>query len=118
MPPPEPRDVALLQDMLDAARTAIQYCRGRTRQDLDSDQMLADALARRIAIVGEAARNVSDAFQAANPQIAWRPIIATRHILVHEYDNFDADIIWRIVAQHLPVLVNQLQPTLTAPPGS
>jgi len=113
--PPDPRDVALLRDMLDAANTAILYCRGRRQEDLDTDGMFADAVARRIAIVGEAARNVSESFQSLHPEIAWRPIVATRHILVHEYDNFDADIIWRIVAQHLPVLIAQLQ-TILAPP--
>lgn len=40
------RDVSRLYDMLDAARKALAFAEGRTRQDLDSNEMLALALVR------------------------------------------------------------------------
>jgi uncharacterized protein with HEPN domain len=51
--PPDLRDAALLHDMLASARRALEYSRGRSRADLDTDTMFADAVARRIEIVGE-----------------------------------------------------------------
>lgn len=42
--------------------------------------------------------------------------MATRHILAHEYDGVDNDIVWRIVTVHIPDLLRQLRPLLPLPP--
>lgn len=74
--------------------------------------MFADTVARRIEIIGEAARGVSDAFRSAHSEIAWRPITATRHILAHDYADVNQDIIWRIIQDHIPPLIAQLESIL------
>ena len=38
-----------------------------------------------IAVIGEAAKNISPEFQAAHPDIPWRAIAGTRDRIVHEY---------------------------------
>jgi uncharacterized protein with HEPN domain len=114
MPPPDEHDASLLLDMLESARRALSYAHGRSRQDLDRDSMLSDAIQRRIEIIGEAARGVSAEFQQAHPEIQWRPIMATRHILAHDYDAVNLDIVWRICEEHLPPLIAQLTPLLAA----
>ena len=38
-----------------------------------------------IAVIGEAAKNISPEFQAAHPDIPWRAIAGTRDGIVHEY---------------------------------
>ena len=114
--PLDVKDAALLHDMLFSARRAVAYCNGRVRADLDTDAMFADALIRRIEIVGEAARGLSDAFLQAHGHIPWHAIRATRHILAHEYADVNHDIIWRIVLEHLPSLISQLQSILAVAP--
>jgi uncharacterized protein with HEPN domain len=114
--PLENRTAALLHDMLESARRAIGYAAGRSRKDLDSDPMFADAVERRIEIIGEAARGLSETFRASHPEIPWRAIMATRHILVHDYGEVNPDIVWRIVQDHLPPLVNQLVALLAENP--
>lgn len=113
---PDVHDAALLHDMLKAARRVRTYTAGRSRPDLDTDSMLADAVARRIEIIGEAARGVSDAFRSAHPEVPWRPIMATRHILAHDYDEVNHDIVWRIVQDHVPPLIAQLESLLADVP--
>ena len=44
-----------LRQILSHAREAVDICRGRSRPDLDSDQLLNLALTRLIEIIGEAA---------------------------------------------------------------
>jgi hypothetical protein len=39
-------DLVQLRHMLDFARKAVAHCQGRTRGDLDDDELLALALAR------------------------------------------------------------------------
>jgi uncharacterized protein with HEPN domain len=52
-------DRVRLLHMLDFAREAVDFCRERTRADLDTDSMLRLALARLLELIGEAARHVS-----------------------------------------------------------
>lgn len=46
--------------MLDAAREAVSFMHGRTRDDLDLDRQLVLALVKSIEIVGEAASRVTE----------------------------------------------------------
>ena len=114
--PLDVHDAALLHDMLQSARKALTYATGRTRADLDTDTMFADAVERRIEIVGEAARGLSEAFRSSRPEIPWRAIMATRHILAHDYDEVNHDTVWRIVQDHLPPLIRQLETLLAKSP--
>lgn len=77
-----------LCDMRDNARTAIDFCRGRTRSDLDTDRMLALAIARLLEIIGEAARHVSVETRDKAPHIPWRQIIGTRDILTQRLPGY------------------------------
>ena len=67
--PPDVHDAALLHDMLQSARKAEAYAANRPRIDLDADPMFADAVVRRIEIIGEAARGLSESFREAHPDI-------------------------------------------------
>ena len=67
------------------------------------------ALARAVEIIGEAANNITDDFQAKHPQIAWAEIKSMRHRLVHAYFDFNLDILWVATQDELPPLVEDLQ---------
>jgi uncharacterized protein with HEPN domain len=69
--------------MIRAAEIACDFVSGRSRRDLDTDQMLAFALVRAIEIVGEAASKVSPATRQATGDIPWPLIISMRNRLVH-----------------------------------
>ena len=58
-----------LRHMLDAARKAVAFCRQRTRDDLDGDELLALGIVRLLEIIGEAARSVSPEKRAQLPDI-------------------------------------------------
>ena len=74
------------------------------------------AVERSIEILGEAARKVSQAFQAAHPEIPWSRIIAQRHVLAHEYGNIDHERIWEVATVRVPQLIVQLVPLIPPPP--
>lgn len=122
LPPPGPggpavgRDWALLSDMLHSARAVSRYVAGRTFENYLSDEMLRDAVERRVEIIGEAARGVSQPFQASHPQIPWRPIMAQRHVLAHEYAAVRHDLIWKVATFYVPELIGLLEPLIPPPP--
>ncbi len=104
-----PDDGLRLRHMLEATRKAIELVEGRQRPDLDTDEMLSLALARPLEILGEAASGASEDFRQANREIPWRDIIATRNRLIHAYFAVDHDIVWKVVSEELPSLLQQLE---------
>ena len=81
MPPDEVR----LRHMLDAARDAISFARGRNRSDLDSDRQFVLALVQCVQMVGEAAARVSEDTRSTLPNLPWPGIVGMRNRLVHGY---------------------------------
>ncbi|MCY2950876.1 MAG: DUF86 domain-containing protein [Planctomycetota bacterium] len=115
--PPEQRDPAYLWDMLDAAKAVCQITVGVRYDQYLANRTLQLAVERAIEIIGEAARRVSEATQNAHPEIPWRPIIAQRHVLAHEYGEIREDRIWRVATVHVPELIPKLESLLPNPPS-
>jgi uncharacterized protein with HEPN domain len=104
-----PDDVIRLRHMADAAESALRFCQGRTRADLDTDDMLRFALTRAVEIIGEAATKVSIDARTQTPGIAWAAIVGMRNRLVHAYFDVDGDILWTTVSERLPSLLRELK---------
>ena len=111
MQPTEP-DAARLWDMLAAAREAASFVEDVSLEAYLEDRMCQRAVERSIEIVGEAARGLSKAFRDAHQDIEWRPIIAQRRILAHEYAGVLPVRLWRVATVHVPVLIGQLEALL------
>lgn len=111
MPPSEP-DAARLWDMLAAAREVVSFAAGVSVDQYVADRMRQRAVERSVEIIGEAARGLSKPFRDADPEIEWRPIIAQRHILAHEYAAVLPSRLWRVATVHVPTLIEQLEALL------
>ena len=104
-----PDDSVRLRHMIDAIEAAMEFAEGRSRQDLDSDEMLLFALVRAVEIVGEAAARVSGEGRAETPGMPWSAIVGMRNRLVHAYFDINRNILWSTVTQALPPLLAQLR---------
>ena len=98
-----------VRHMLDHAREAVEMVKGKTRADLDADRQLNLALVRLVEVLGEAAARIPDDFRARYPQVPWRQIVGMRHRMIHDYDVIDLDILWAVLRQDLPPLIEQLE---------
>ena len=113
---PEQADPAYLWDMLRYARGVTEAVEGIGLEAYRQDENLRLAVERRIEIIGEAARQVSDTFQRQHSAIPWRSIIGQRHALAHDYGEIDDERIWRVATTHIPLLITTLEPLLPPPP--
>jgi uncharacterized protein with HEPN domain len=113
--PPE-RDWASLWQMLQAARGVVASLENVSLEQYRADENLRLAVERRIEILGEAARRISEDLKQAHPEIPWRPIIEQRHFLAHVYDAIDDERIWRLAFDDIPKLIDQIAPLLPPPP--
>jgi uncharacterized protein with HEPN domain len=114
----EERDAALLWDMLEAGHKAARFILGKAFHEYQSDPLLQYAVERALEIVGEAASRVSPALREEHPEIPWRGMIGQRNVLIHEYGDIDHALVWSVVQEHLPKLLEQLEPLLPSPPAS
>ncbi len=107
--------------MYNAAQEASSFVAGVGYDEYMQSTLVRRATERTIEIVGEAARRVSDDARTALPEVAWGAIVATRHILAHDYDDVEHEKIWRAATVHVVRLVEQIKPVLDAnapPPES
>ena len=98
--------------MLDHDLEAVAMIKDKTRTDLDKDRQLNLALVRLLEIIGEAATRISKEDQAHCSDISWSEIVSLRNRLIHGYDTVDFDILWQIMNQDLPRLIESLRKVL------
>lgn len=106
-----------LMHMVDAAREAIGYTMGRTREDLATDTMLTRALVNCLAVIGEAAVRICPETRSRDDSIPWIQIVGMRNRLIHAYFDIDHDEIWKAVKEDLPTLISRLQTILNSGGG-
>jgi uncharacterized protein with HEPN domain len=102
-----------LMHMLDAAREAVHFADGKTRDDLNGDRLLALGLMKCIEIIGEAAANISVECRETLPAIPWKSILGMRDRLVHAYFEIDLDVVWYTTTVSLPPLIHILESAIT-----
>ena len=103
------REVALyLQDIWESLLAVEKYLKGVSLSDFQKNQQIQDAVVRRLEIMGEAAKNVDDAFRSLHPEIPWKKIAGLRDILIHEYFGVNIDRVWEVFRKDFPALKAEL----------
>ena len=107
-------DLFRIRHMIDAARDAMGFIAGRSREDLDRDRMLVLSLVKSVEILGEAASKISEDLRREQPAFPWREMVAMRNRLIHGYFDINLDIVWQTVREEMPALVADLEAILAA----
>ena len=103
------QDRLRLRHMLDAAEKVVAFTKGLSAADFQGDEKLQLAVVRLLEIAGEAANGLSDGLKEDHPEVPWSQITATRNRLIHGYFDVDLGVVWRIVVEDIPVLVDRLR---------
>ena len=101
------KDKKKLQDILDAIK-AIESYAVLTYDEFIADEKTQDAILYNLIIIGEAANQVSEAFQDQYHQVPWSSMIGTRNIVVHGYDQVKLQIVWEILQRDLASLKKEI----------
>jgi uncharacterized protein with HEPN domain len=115
--PPEPpslpeRDLALLWDMLLAARDAQSFVAGLDEAAFLASRLHQAAVIRALEVLGEAAGRVSRDSCAALPELPWKEMTGLRHRLIHGYAEVRLDIVWQVATARLAPLAAMLEALL------
>ncbi|MCA1992227.1 MAG: DUF86 domain-containing protein [Coleofasciculus sp. S288] len=104
-----PRDLHYLLDILISARLALNYVSGKTWIEFLADIQFQDSVIRRVEIIGEAARRLSEETRISLSQIPWSDMIGMRNIMIHNYDQVNLEVVWNVVQTDLPSLIAELE---------
>lgn len=103
------RDRQFLLDILQSAELIVTYTEQCTKAEFWENVQLQDAVIRRLLVIAEAAKRVSEETQQRFSNIAWQEINGMRNRLVHEYDDVNLNIVWDVVQFEIPVLIQELK---------
>jgi uncharacterized protein with HEPN domain len=108
------RNLQFLLDMLQSAELIMTYMAQYSKAEFVENVQLQDSVIRRLLVIGEAARRVSEATRQTLPNISWQEINGMRNRLVHEYDDINLNIVWDVIQSEIPSLIKELK--LQIPP--
>lgn len=107
------RDVILfIEDIIENLNLIVNSTKNIDKKKFKSDKLIIDATARRLGIIGEAAKNVPIQFRGKYPRIPWSKIAGLRDILTHAYFGVSLDRIWNIIKRDLPKLKKEIEKIL------
>ena len=98
-----------LDDMIQFSEKVLVYTEGLDQERFEADEKAYDATIRKLELLGEAATHIPDKIRQASSSISWRKVIATRNRLIHGYLGIDNDILWSIIQDDIPVLLQDLK---------
>jgi uncharacterized protein with HEPN domain len=92
--------------MLVSAKIAESYLSQHSWSHFLEDIRLQDAAIRRLEIIGEAERRLSEGTRISLSKI---PLILMRNQIVKEYDKIDLEVVWNTVQNDLPKLIAEIE---------
>jgi len=98
-----------IEDIIEALDRIFHYVKDLNYDGWMKDQKTIDAVIRNLEIIGEAAANVPREIQDLYVDIPWYQMKGMRNILIHEYFGVDLEIVWKIIQDDLPNLLNAIK---------
>jgi uncharacterized protein with HEPN domain len=107
------RDFRLyLSDILDSGRAIQEFVKGLSFEEFCKDRKTYSAVIREFEVIGEAVGKLSDELKIKHPNVEWQDIKDFRNLLIHEYFGVDLEIVWRVVQDDLPALMDAVNEIL------
>ena len=103
------RDKSRLEHILEAINRVQSFTTGLDEVSLNNDVLHKHATAYNIQIIGEATYKLSKEFKESHTEVPWHLIEKMRHILVHDYYQVNAHIMWLVITEDIPALKSQIE---------
>ena len=70
---------------------------------------MQDATLRRLAIIGEAIKNMPKNFKDSHSDVPWREISGMRDVLIHEYFGVRLERAWKTIKEDIPEFKRKME---------
>lgn len=103
------KDLPYIQHILDAIEDIEESVRNFSEEQFGKNKDVKDSNIRRLEILGEAVKNISDSLKKKYPKIPWKEIAGTRDKMIHQYFGVDLEIVWNIITKEIPKLKKEIK---------
>jgi len=101
-----------LSDMRDACTRIRELASGLSDEAFFADRTVRDAVLWNLLVLGEAAKWIPGDVRSAHPAVEWRRIAGFRDVLAHGYFGLDESIVWDVVENKIPLLLQSIENAL------
>ena len=98
-----------LHHILDSIRSIEEYTNSLSESEFLNAPEKQDSTVRRIEVIGEAVKNLSEDFKNVHTEIVWYKIAGMRDMLIHEYFGVDMELVWSTIQKDIPELKEQIE---------
>lgn len=102
------RDKVIVGKMIRYAGKVQSYCKDVTYKEFCANEMLIEACVFNLSQLGELTTKLGADFKQEHSQVAWAQIYGLRNRIVHDYDGVNLQLIWEIISNDIPELVDKL----------
>ena len=97
-----------LGKIIDDLKFVIDHTEGKTREEIENDEVLIDSILFRIIQISENNGKLTDLFKADHQDVPWLAIKGMRNRIVHDYGVMDFSIIYDTVVHGIPETYEKL----------
>jgi uncharacterized protein with HEPN domain len=101
-------DHAYVLDVREAGAAIEAFVRGASRDAFLASDEKQSAVLLKIIVMGEATKRLSREFRTRHAQIPWADIAGMRDRLVHGYDQWDLEEVWKVATIDITKLLRDL----------
>jgi uncharacterized protein with HEPN domain len=94
--------------MLESARQILRYMQGVSFEAFWENAEKRDAVAMRIAVIGEAARQVAKETEEQLSGVPFKEIRGMRNRISHDYGRANDRIVWKVTQENIQPLADAL----------
>ena len=103
------KEIIAINKMQEYINKVFKYTNGYTYEMFIKDDKTIDATVFAISQIGELVKNIEEETKNQHKEIAWNVIKNLRNKIVHDYEGINIVIIWDIIQNDLPDLMENLK---------
>jgi len=96
-------------DILESGSAILDFIQHMSFEAFCDDRKTYSAVIREFEIIGEAVGKLPQSLRERRPDVEWQDIRDFRNLLIHEYFGVDLEIVWKIIEDDLPVLIDSVK---------
>ncbi len=77
--------------------------------EFKKSKLYQDAIVRKLEIIGEASKNISQELKNKYPKLPWKEMKALRNVIAHDYFGLNYSVIWNVLISKIPQLHKQIK---------
>lgn len=103
-----------LTDIIDAIERVSGVTADMPLEVFEADWQSQWLVERGVEIISEASRHLTDELKSRHPEIPWQKVAGIGNVLRHDYGSVAAPVMWTLVRESLPQLVQVCREELAA----